>query len=305
MAYSIPASATAEGPLRIGATALRVWDSPGLRRFRRNRTAMAGVVVVSLLVLAAAAAPVIAPADPLESQLERSLIPPGSEGFLLGSDELGRDLFSRILYGARVSLSLGVISVGIGLLLGLPLPALAAYRGGWADTLVMRLVDVLLSFPAILLAIVVVSVLGPSLQNAMIAVGIAQGPIYARLVRGVILSLREREFVEAARTIGVSDGRIVFRHILPNCLSPIIVQSTLLIASAILSASSLSFLGLGAQPPIPEWGALLSKGRLYLRTAPYLATFPGLAIVLTVLGFNLFGDGLREALDPRMHERQA
>jgi len=283
--------------------ARRFWRSPAVRRFRRNRTAMLGLAMVSSLILVALAAPLLAPADPLESELQKSLTLPGMDGFLLGSDELGRDLWSRVVYGSRISLTLGLISVGIGLLIGIPLPALAAYRGGWVDSLAMRCVDILLSFPAILLAIIVVSVLGPSLNNAMIAVGVAQGPIYARLVRGVILSLKQREFVEAARAIGVNDRGIVFRHILPNCLSPIIIQSTLLIASAILSASSLSFLGLGAQPPTPEWGAMLSKGRLYLRTAPFLTTFPGLAIVITVLGFNLFGDGLREALDPRMGGR--
>ena len=303
MASSTPAFATVEIPRRPAAVAAEFWRSPAVRRFRRNRTAIIGLVAIVLMVMAALAAPLLAGADPLDVQLQRNLIPPGSGGYLLGTDELGRDLWSRIVHGSRISLSLGVISVGIGLFTGIPIPALAAYRGGWADSLVMRLVDVLLSFPAILLAIVVVSILGPSIYNAMIAVGVAQGPIYARLVRGVILSLKEREFVEAARAIGSSDVRVVFRHILPNCLSPIIIQSTLLIAQSILSASALSFLGLGAEPPLPEWGALLSKGRLYLRTAPYLVTFPGLAIVITVLSFNLFGDGLREALDPRMRER--
>lgn len=303
MASSTPASATIEIPRRPAAAAAEFWRSPAVRRFRRNRTAIIGLVAIVLMVMAALAAPLLAGADPLDMQLQRNLIPPGSGGYLLGTDELGRDLWSRIVHGSRISLSLGVISVGIGLLSGIPIPALAAYRGGWADSLVMRLVDVLLSFPAILLAIIVVSILGPSIYNAMIAVGVAQGPIYARLVRGVILSLKEREFVEAARAIGSSDVRVVFRHILPNCLSPIIIQSTLLIAQSILSASALSFLGLGAEPPLPEWGALLSKGRLYLRTAPYLVTFPGLAIVITVLSFNLFGDGLSEALDPRMRER--
>jgi peptide/nickel transport system permease protein len=301
MPSSIPASATIEIERR--SLAIRFWRNPAARRFRRNRTALLGLAMVSLLILVALAAPLLAPADPLEAELQKSLLSPGVNGYLLGTDELGRDLWSRVVYGSRISLSLGVISVGIGLLIGIPLPALAAYRGGWVDSLAMRLVDILISFPAILLAIIVVSVLGPSLNNAMIAVGVAQGPIYARLVRGVILSLKQREFVEAARAIGVYDHDIVFRHILPNCLSPIIIQSTLLIASSILSASALSFLGLGAQPPTPEWGAMLSKGRLYLRTAPFLTTFPGLAIVTTVLGFNLFGDGLREALDPRMGGR--
>jgi len=186
---------------------------------------------------------------------------------------------------------------------GVPMGAVGAYRGGWADLAVMRFVDILLSFPPILLAISVVVVLGPSLYNAMIAIGMAQMPVYARLVRGVVLSLKERDFVEAARALGVGEARVVFRHILPNCLSPLIVQSTLQVASAILSAAALGFLGLGAQPPTPEWGAMLSKARLYLRVAPHLSIFPGLAILTTTLACNLFGDGLRDALDPRMAMR--
>jgi peptide/nickel transport system permease protein len=303
MALSTPASATIEAPPIAKPAILHFWSSPGVRRFRRNRTAVLGLGTVLLLLFCAIAAPLLTTQDPLNSELTSSLRPPGSAGHWLGTDELGRDVWSRILFGSRISLTLGLVSVGIGLLIGVPIPALAAYRGGWADSLVMRVVDILLSFPAILLAIVVVSILGPSLYNAMVAVGIAQGPIYARLVRGVVLSLKEREFVEAARATGLYNHQIVFRHILPNCLSPIIIQSTLLIASSILSASALSFLGLGAQPPDPEWGAMLSKGRLYLRTAPFLATFPGLAIVLPVRVLNLLGVGLRDALDPRMGER--
>jgi len=244
-------------------------------------------------------APLIAPYDPLKANLSEIIQPP-SRSHLLGTDELGRDILSRIIYGARISLTIGLVSMGIGLLGGVPLGILGAYYGRWVDLVVMRFVDILLSFPAILLAIVIVSVLGPGLYNAMIAVGVAQLPIYARLARAVVLSLKEKEFIEAAKSLGESDLRIILRHITPNSLTPIIVQATLMIASAILSAAALGFLGLGAQPPTPEWGTMLSKGRLYLRVAPHITTFPGLAILITVLGFNLLGDGLRDALDPRM-----
>jgi ABC-type dipeptide/oligopeptide/nickel transport system permease subunit len=273
-----------------------------VRVFVRNRAALSGLAVLLLLVAAALLAPALARRDPLAADLAGMLAPPSLE-HPLGTDELGRDIFSRILHGARISLTLGFVSVGIALSVGVPLGAVGAYRGGWTDLAVMRFVDVLLSFPPILLAISVVVVLGPSLYNAMIAIGIAQMPVYARLVRGVVLSLKEREYVEAARALGAAEARIVFAHILPNCTSPLIVQSTLLVASAILSAAALGFLGLGAQPPIPEWGAMLSKARLYLRVAPHLSVFPGLAILLTTLAFNLLGDGLRDALDPRMAVR--
>jgi len=272
-----------------------------VRVFLRNRAALAGLLILGLLILAAILAPWIAH-DPLEADLSRMLQAP-STAHPLGTDELGRDLLSRTLHGARISLTLGLVAVGIAMTVGVPMGAVGAYRGGWADLAVMRFVDILLSFPPILLAISVVVVLGPSLYNAMIAIGMAQMPVYARLVRGVVLSLKERDFVEAARALGVGEARVVFRHILPNCLSPLIVQSTLQVASAILSAAALGFLGLGAQPPTPEWGAMLSKARLYLRVAPHLSIFPGLAILTTTLACNLFGDGLRDALDPRMAMR--
>lgn len=274
-------------------------QSRALRRLLKNRAAKVGLGVVFLTVIAAVFAPFIAPYDPIGAELDEIIQPP-SGTHLLGTDELGRDILSRIIYGSRISLTLGIVSVGIGLFGGIPLGMIGAYWGGWADLIIMRLIDILLAFPAILLAIVVVSILGPGLYNAMIAVGISQLPIYARLVRGVVLSIKEKEFVEAAKAVGAGDPRIISRHILPNSLAPIIVQATLNIASAILSAAALGFLGLGAQPPTPEWGTMLSKGRLYLRVAPHVTTFPGLAIVITVLGFNLFGDGLRDALDPRM-----
>jgi len=268
-------------------------------RFKRNRLALAGMVALAVFITTASLAPVISPYDPVKMTLEDNLAPP-SQGHLLGTDELGRDILSRIIHGAQVSLTIGLVSVGVAFVIGVPLGAVAAYRGGWSDSLAMRLMDILLSFPPILLAIVVITALGPGLFNAMIAVGISLVPIYARLTRGMVLHFKEQEFVEAAKMVGASDIRILFRHIMPNCIAPIIVQSTLNIASAILSAAALGFLGLGAQPPTPEWGAMLSKGRVYLRAAPHISTFPGIAIMLTVLAFNMVGDGLRDALDPRM-----
>ncbi len=219
--------------------------------------------------------------------------------YLLGTDEQGRDLLSRILYGIPISLTIGLVAVGIGLILGVPLGALSAYFGGRVDLLIQRLVDVMLAFPGILLAIVLVAILGPGLENAMIAVGIAAVPIYARLVRGLVLSLKALDYVEAARALGASHTRVLLRHILPNALGPILIQSSLQMAIAILFAAGLGFLGLGARPPEPEWGLMLARGREYLAVAPHVATFPGLAIVGLVLAFNLLGDALRDALDPR------
>jgi peptide/nickel transport system permease protein len=269
------------------------------RSLLRNNSAKLGFAIVVLNIMVAVFAPLITPYDPLSASLGEIVQPP-SGAHLLGTDELGRDILTRIAYGSRISLTLGVISVGIALLGGVALGTLGGYFGGWLDLSIMRLIDVILAFPPLLLAIVVVSILGPGIRNAMIAVGIAQVPIYARLVRAEVLSNKGREFVTAARAVGANDFRIMARHILPNSMAPIIVQSTLNIATAILSAAAPGYLGLGAQPPTPEWGTMLSKGRLYLRVAPHVTTFPGLAIVITVLGFNLFGDGLRDALDPKM-----
>jgi peptide/nickel transport system permease protein len=274
-------------------------QSRALRSLVRNNTAKLGFAIVVLNIIVASFAPFIAPYDPEVANLSEIVQPP-SPRHLLGADELGRDILSRIAYGSRISLTLGIVSIGIALFGGVSLGGFGAYSGGWADLIIMRFIDVLLAFPTLLLAIIVVSILGPGIRNAMIAVGVAQLPVYARLVRGVILSIKEQEFVVAAQAIGASDLRIMTRHVLPNSVAPIIVQATLNIASAILSAAALGFLGLGAQPPTPEWGTMLSKGRLYLRVAPHVTTFPGLAILITVLGFNLFGDGLRDALDPKM-----
>jgi peptide/nickel transport system permease protein len=268
------------------------------RHLRRNRLAMVGLVVLAIFLLSAIFAPLLTPYDPIKTDFGNALSHPSSEN-LLGTDWLGRDVFSRILYGSRISLAIGLISVSIGMLVGVPIGALSGYYGGKFDLFIQRVIDILIAFPGILLAIVVVTVLGVGVENVMIAVGIASVPIYTRLVRGSVLSVKEQGYVAAAKALGIGDARIILRHIMPNCLGPIIVQSTFQIATAILWAAGLGFLGLGAQPPDPEWGAMLSKGREYLRTAHHLTTYPGLAILFMVLGFNLLGDGMRDALDPR------
>lgn len=269
------------------------------RQLKRNRLAMAGLIIVLFFVAVAVLAPVIAPHDPLAQSIALSGEKPSAEN-LLGRDELGRDVLSRLIYGARISLTVGLITVVIGAGIGVPLGAVSGFFGGRVDMVIQRLIDIMLAFPAMLLAIVLVSTLGVNLENAMIAIGVVSIPTYARLVRGTTLVLRDVEYVQAARAIGLTNAAIIFRHILPNLLSPIIVQSTLQVATAILWAAGLSFLGLGAQAPVPEWGAMLSSGRTFIRSAPHIVTFPGLAIMVTVLGLNLLGDGLRDALDPRM-----
>lgn len=268
------------------------------RHLRRNRMAMIGLAVLSLFVICAIFAPFLTPYDPIKTDFSVTLNEPSRE-HILGNDWLGRDNFSRILYGSRISLAIGLISVSIGMLIGIPVGALSGYYGGKFDLFIQRIIDIMIAFPGILLAIVVVTVLGVGVENVMIAVGVASIPIYTRLVRGSVLSVKEQGFVAAAKALGIGDARIIVRHIMPNCLGPIIVQSTFQIATAILWAAGLGFLGLGAQPPDPEWGAMLSKGREFIRTAHHLTTYPGLAILFMVLGFNLIGDGMRDALDPR------
>jgi ABC-type dipeptide/oligopeptide/nickel transport system permease subunit len=269
------------------------------RHVRRHRAGLVGLGILVGFLIAGLFAPWLAPHDPYEIALEASLHGP-SRDFWFGRDELGRDLFSRVVYGARLSLVIGGIAVAIGVGVGVPVGALSGYYGGWPDLWVQRAIDVLLAFPGILLAIVLVAILGVGLLQVMVAVGIVSIPVYARLVRGQVLAMRGQEFVEAARALGASTRRILWRHILPNTMAVIIVQSTLQFASAILSAAALGFLGLGAQPPAAEWGTMLSSARQYLRLAPHSVTFPGLAIMLTVLGFNLLGDAIRDALDPRL-----
>jgi len=280
------------------------WERVGTTtwlRLRLSPWALVGFAIVLIFVLVGVFAPWLAPHDPLRPDFTRALQGPSRDS-PLGRDELGRDIVSRILYGARISLWIGGIAVGIGVLVGVPLGAIPGYYPR-ADLFVQRLIDVMLAFPGLLLAIVLISILGVGLVNVMVAIGVASIPTYARLVRGSVLSIKEMDYIAAAKALGVSDLRIIFCHVLPNCLAPIIVQSTLQIATAILFAAGLGFLGLGAKPPMPEWGVMLSTGRDYLRVAPHVATFPGLIIMLAVLGFNLLGDGLRDALDPRLKGR--
>lgn len=269
------------------------------RRLRRNVGALLGLLILAVMALATALAPLIAPYDPLAVAPEAQLKPP-SAAHWAGTDLFGRDVFSRLLFGGRVSLLVGVVAVLIASVPGTALGLIAGYYRGWIDGLTMRAMDLMLSFPGILLALGIVALLGPGLLNVMIAVGIAGIPSYTRLVRGNVLAVEKNLYVRAARIIGCQDGRILLRHILPNVLAPIVVLSTLDMAWAILNASSLSFLGLGAQPPTPEWGAMLSEGRGLMRQAPWITIAPGLAIMLTVLSVNLLGDGLRDALDPRL-----
>ncbi|MBI3827701.1 MAG: ABC transporter permease [Candidatus Rokubacteria bacterium] len=291
-----PRVAAAPRPLAAG-NAARFF-----RHLGRDRLAMAGGAMVGLVVVLAVLAPVVAPFDPaVQSPVERLQGP--SRLHPLGTDEFGRDVFSRVVFGARISLVVGVVPVLIALLVGVPLGLLAGTASGLVDTILMRVIDALLSFPAILLAIAIVAMLGPGLGNAMIAVGIINIPYFTRLIRGQTLVLRELDFVLAARAIGASSLRLAVRHILPNNLSLIIVQSSLTIAASIVVESSLSFLGLGAQPPAPAWGSMLKMGYEYLLRNPTMAVSPGAAIFLTVLGFNLLGDGLRDAPDPRLRDR--
>ncbi len=262
-----------------------------------------GLVILTVLIVAALLAPFITPYDPLAVTAGQGFRPPDL-AHPAGTDLFGRDVLSRLLFGARVSLLTGVMAVFIASLPGTILGLVAGYYGRWVDGLIMRLMDVMLSFPAMLLALSIVAALGPGLFNVVLAVGVAGIPGYTRLVRGSVLSVRKSLYVRAARTVGCPDWRIIFRHILPNVLAPAIVLATLDVAWAILNASSLSFLGLGVQPPTPEWGAMLSEGRVYLRQAPWTMIAPGLALALTVLSINIVGDGLRDALDPRLRNRR-
>lgn len=273
-----------------------------IRQLRKDKAAMFGLGLMLLIVATALLAPIIAPHDPLDISHGR-FEPPGGT-YLLGTDELGRDLFSRLIFGARISLRVGLISVGIAIALGVPLGLIAGYFGEVIDNIITRAMDVLLAFPSILLAIMIVSILGPGLDNAMIAIGLANIPTYTRLVRGSTLLEKRKDYVQAARAVGVRSGRVLAYHVLPNIVAPVIVFGTLGVATAILSAAGLSFIGLGAQPPTPEWGAMLSQGRNYLQTEWWVATIPGLAIVVTVLGINLLGDGLRDALDPYLRSNR-
>lgn len=268
-------------------------------QLRKNRFAMIGIIIIIFFVLLGLFAPLLTPYGYKEQVLSDRLLPPSSE-HLFGTDNLGRDIFTRIAYGARLSLQIGFFAVSGALFFGTLLGLIAGFYGRWIDMVISRIFDILLAFPSILLAISVVAILGASLQNALIAIAIVNVPIFGRLVRSQVISLREEEFVMAARAQGLKNGRIIFHHILPNSLAPIIVQSTLGFGTAILDAAGLGFLGLGAQPPAPEWGKMLADSREFIQIAPWTLIIPGLAIMLVVLGFNLIGDGLRDILDPKM-----
>jgi peptide/nickel transport system permease protein len=273
-------------------------------RLMRTRLAPLGVVVIGVLILSAIFAPLIAPYPPHQQNFADALASP-SRTHLLGADNLGRDTLSRVIYGSRVSIQVGIIAVGISLLVGTLLGLISGYAGvSIVDSLIMRLMDALLAFPAIVLALAITAALGPSLNNVMIAIGIVGIPVYARLVRGQVLSVREREYVEAARTIGVPGIRIMWRHILPNVTAPLIVQASIGVAVAILAEATLSFLGLGVQPPTPSWGGMIAVGKDWLNQAPWMAFAPGAAIFITVLAFNFLGDGIRDALDPHLQHRE-
>ena len=270
-----------------------------IRRVLRSRNVVAGAIVLFVVILLVVLAPHISPYGPTQQFRRNRLQPPNAE-FLLGTDNLGRDILTRILYGGRVSLQVGIISVAIGATLGTLLGLLAGYLGGRVDTLIMRFIDVMMAFPGILLSLVIVAVLGRNLQNVMVAVGLSSIPIYTRVVRGSTLSVKQVDYITAAQALGGSPGRIMMHHILPNVMAPLTVVATNGVASAIITGAALSFLGLGQQPPDPEWGLMLNEGREFIRAAAFVTTFPGLAIMITVLAINLLGDGLRDILDPRL-----
>jgi peptide/nickel transport system permease protein len=281
----------------IESPARRAWA-----KLRHRKGAMVALVVLLLIALLAIFAPLIAPYDPVKQGWATVRKAP-SALYWFGTDEVGRDLFSRIVYGARASLSAGVISVSIALLLGVPVGLLAGYRGGWVDAIISRFTDAMLACPFLILAIAMAAFLGPSLSNAMIAIGVTAMPIFIRLTRGQVISVKVEDYVEAARSVGNTPFKIAFRHILPNIAPQLLVQATLTVATAIIAEAALSFLGLGQQPPQPSWGSMLNSAQRFLSSAPWMAIFPGLAIFVTVLSFNLLGDGLRDALDPRTSER--
>jgi len=270
-----------------------------LKRLSRHRLAMIGLGFLILLMLAAALADAVSPYKPLEQAMQVRLRPPSAQHWL-GTDDFGRDILTRIIYGARISLQVGFVAVGLAGTIGIVLGLISGYFGGWLDSVVMRCMDVLLAFPAILLAVVIMALLGPSTTNVMIAIGIAYIPVFARVVRGTVLTVKPNEYVQAARAAGANELRMLVHHIVPGVVGPIIVQVSLALAYAILAEAALSFLGLGTQPPTPTWGSMLAFGRQFIREAPWFTLFPGIAIFLTVLSLNLLGDGLSDALDPRL-----
>ncbi|MFA1819168.1 nickel transporter permease [Virgibacillus oceani] len=278
--------------------AISPWKD-SIKQLRKNRFAMVGIIIILFFIILGLVAPLLTPYTYEEQNLVNRLSPPSSEHWM-GTDDLGRDIFTRIAYGARVSLQVGFFAVTGALIFGTLLGIIAGYFGRWIDMIISRIFDILLAFPSILLAIAIVAILGPSLENALIAIAIINIPIFGRLVRSRVISLREEEYIMAAKAQGMKNGRIIFHHILPNSIAPIIVQSTLGFGTAILEAAALGFLGLGAQPPTPEWGQMLASSREFIQLAPWTLIMPGVSIMLVVLGFNLIGDGLRDALDPKM-----
>jgi peptide/nickel transport system permease protein len=273
-----------------------------MRRLAKDKLALLGLVIAILVILVGVFAPYLMPNDPVKVLLDKRLLSPSS-AYPLGTDHLGRCLLSRLIFGTRVSLSTAAIALFTIMLISIPVGTIAGYMGGWVDNLLMRLVDILLAFPSLILALVIAGMLGPGLLNVMMAVSAVGWVGYARVIRGLVLSVKEKEYVMAARACGTPEWAIVIKHILPNVLSPVIVLATLDIGSLVLSISGLSFLGLGAQPPTPEWGSMLNDGRPYMQVAPQLMVYPGIAIMIVVLAFNLLGDGLRDALDPRGTDR--
>lgn len=270
-----------------------------VRRLWRHKAAMVGLVILVLLVIAALLAPLLTQYDPTLGDFSKSLVQPNSE-HIFGTDEQGRDVFTRVLFGLRLSLVVGLISVGIGALFGVTLGALAGFKGGWYDTAIMRVMDILLAFPAFLLALAIVIGLGQGLDKAIIAVGIVSIPTYARITRGAVLSVKENDYVQAANALGASQNRLIWRHVMPNIFAPLLVRATLGTSEAVLETAGLSFLGLGAKLPTPELGLMIARAREYFHDSPYLIYYPGLAITLMILALNLLGDGLRDALDPRL-----
>ena len=298
-------SLAASGPAEAALTASdrlsprRVSKRTWWRLLLKDWPAVVALIILLVIALAAIAAPLLTQVDPLTTNTRMKAAPLLTPGYPLGTDQLGRDIWSRLLYGARLTLTVGIVGAAVSAALGLLIGLIAGYFGGWVDAVTMRGLDVLLSFPDILLAVVIVAILGPSLQNALIAVAILGVPFYVRLIRADVLRLRQSDFVTSARTIGASDGRIITSHILPNVIAPIIVTASIHVGYLILSAAGLSFVGLGAQPPSPEWGAMVSSGRDYLLIAPHVVLVPAAAIFVVVLAFNIVGDGLRDALDPK------
>ena len=271
-------------------------------QLRKNKMALIGLAIILLLVIVAAIAPVFAPHHPYEQDLEKAFLPPSLE-YPFGTDDFGRCIFSRIIFGTRISLAIGVVVTAISAVTGIILGMLAGFYSGIVDEVIMRIVDIFLAFPGLILALVIAGLLGPGMFNVLFALSLVGWMGYARVVRGVVLAEKEKNFVETARALGAGSLYIMYRHLLPNVLAPVIVMATLGIGQAILAAAGLSFLGLGAQPPVPVWGSMLNDGKIYLQTAPHLTIFPGLAIMITVLSFNFLGDGLRDLFDPRLREK--